>query len=136
MSGPNLLQYGFFLVVVAALVKPLGGYMARVFEGQPTFLDRVLLPVERLIYRLTGIEPGAEMDWKQYALAFVDFWARWHTAALWDSASAKISAVVLSSLSNHSGDPGSGDEHRHQFLDDDNMASLRRGEVRLAMRAK
>lgn len=64
MSGPNLLQYGFFLAVVAVLVKPLGGYMARVFEGQPTFLDRVLLPVERVIYRLTRIEPEMEMDWK------------------------------------------------------------------------
>ena len=71
MSGPNLLQYGCFLAVVAVLVKPLGGYMARVFEKQPTFLDRVLLPVERLIYRLTGIEPDVEMDWKQYSLAFV-----------------------------------------------------------------
>jgi K+-transporting ATPase ATPase A chain len=64
VSGPNLLQYGFFLAVVAVLVKPLGGYMARVFEGQPTFLDRVLLPVERVIYRLTRIEPEMEMDWK------------------------------------------------------------------------
>jgi K+-transporting ATPase ATPase A chain len=73
MSGPNLLQYGFFLAVVAVLVKPLGGYMARVFEGQPTFLDRVLRPFERLLYRLTGIEPGVEMDWKQYAFAFVIF---------------------------------------------------------------
>jgi K+-transporting ATPase ATPase A chain len=73
MSGPNLLQYAFFLVVVATLVKPLGGYMARVFEGQPTFLDRILLPVERLTYRLTGIEPSEEMDWKQYAVAFVIF---------------------------------------------------------------
>jgi hypothetical protein len=45
----------------------------RVFEGQPTCFDRVLLPVERLIYRLTGIEPGAEMDWKEYALAFIVF---------------------------------------------------------------
>jgi potassium-transporting ATPase potassium-binding subunit len=71
VSGPNLLQYGIFLAVVAVLVKPLGGYMARVFEGQPTFLDRVFLPIERLTYRLTGIDPGVEMDWKQYSLAFV-----------------------------------------------------------------
>ena len=73
MSGPNLLQYGFFLVVVAVLVRPLGGYMARVFEGQRTFLDRVLLPIERLTYRLTGIDPGVEMDWKQYSFAFIVF---------------------------------------------------------------
>jgi len=73
VSGPNLLQYGFFLVVVALLVKPLGGYMARVFEGQPTFLDRVLFPTERIIYRLTGIQPDKEMDWKQYSLTFIVF---------------------------------------------------------------
>jgi potassium-transporting ATPase potassium-binding subunit len=73
VSGPNLLQYGFFLAVVTVLVKPLGGYMARVFEGQPTFLDRLLLPVERLIYRLSEVEPAAEMNWKQYSLAFIIF---------------------------------------------------------------
>jgi potassium-transporting ATPase potassium-binding subunit len=73
VSGPNFLQYAFFLVVVAVLVKPLGGYMAHVFQGQATFLDRVLLPVERLIYRLTGIDPDVEMDWKQYSLAFIIF---------------------------------------------------------------
>lgn len=71
MSSLSLLQYGFFLPVVSVLVKPLGGYMARVFEGQPTFLDRVLLSIQRLIYRLTGIESGVEMDWKQYSLGFV-----------------------------------------------------------------
>jgi K+-transporting ATPase A subunit len=43
VSGPNLLQYAFFLPVVAVLVKPLGGYMARVLQGQPTFLDPVLV---------------------------------------------------------------------------------------------
>ena len=71
MSGPNLLQYVSFVVVVALLVKPLGGYMARVFEGRPTFLDPLLRPVERFVYKLTGINPADEMGWKQYALSFI-----------------------------------------------------------------
>jgi K+-transporting ATPase ATPase A chain len=71
LSGPDLLQYGIFLIVATVLVKRLGGYMARVFDRQPTFLDGALLPVERLTYRLTGIEPDVEMDWKQYSIAFV-----------------------------------------------------------------
>lgn len=71
MSGPNLLQYVSFVVVVALLVKPLGGYMARVFEGRPTFLDLLLRPVERFVYKLTGINPADEMGWKQYALSFI-----------------------------------------------------------------
>ena len=66
MSVWNLLQYGLFLVVVIALWKPLGGYMARVFEGRRTWLDGLLRPVERAIYRLTGVDAEAEMSWTQY----------------------------------------------------------------------
>jgi potassium-transporting ATPase potassium-binding subunit len=73
MSLPNLLQYGVFLVIVIALVKPLGGYMTRVFEGQKTPLDFLLRPGERLIYKLTGVDPTVEMNWKQYAVSFVLF---------------------------------------------------------------
>jgi len=73
VSASNLLQYAVFLAVVAALVKPLGGYMARVFEGQKTFLDPLLRPLERLIYRLTGVEPELEMDWRRFSIAFILF---------------------------------------------------------------
>jgi K+-transporting ATPase ATPase A chain len=52
-------------------VKPLGGYMARVFNRERTFLDPLLVPLERLIYRLTGVDPQIEMDWKEYAGSFV-----------------------------------------------------------------
>jgi K+-transporting ATPase ATPase A chain len=69
----NLLQYALFVIVVAALVKPLGGYMARVFSREKTFLDPVLRPVERLMYRLTGVDPELEMDWAQYSIAFIVF---------------------------------------------------------------
>ncbi|HXZ12244.1 MAG TPA: potassium-transporting ATPase subunit KdpA [Candidatus Sulfotelmatobacter sp.] len=73
MSASNLLQYGVFLAVVTVLVKPLGGYMARVFSGGRTFLDPLLCPLERRLYRMTGVDPDDEMDWKRYATAFVLF---------------------------------------------------------------
>ena len=62
-------------MVVALLVKPVGAYLERVFERRQTFLDPLLLPAERLIHRLIGIDPKSEMDWKRYAVAFTLFGA-------------------------------------------------------------
>ncbi len=73
MSVPNLIQYGLFLLVVTALVKPVGGYLQRVFSGQWTPLDPVLRPIERGIYRLASIDAERQMDGLQYAVAFVLF---------------------------------------------------------------
>lgn len=73
MSSSALLQYAVFLLTVTLLVKPVGRYMARVFSGGRTSLDPLLCPVERLIYRLTGVEPTIEMRWQEYARAFVIF---------------------------------------------------------------
>jgi potassium-transporting ATPase potassium-binding subunit len=73
VSASSLLQYAIFLAVVTALVKPAGGYMARVFSRERTLLDPFLCPIERLIYRATGVAPDEEMDWKEYATAFVLF---------------------------------------------------------------
>jgi len=73
LSASNLLQYAVFVAVVAVLVKPLGGYMARVFAGEKTLLDPLLCPLERLIYRLTGVDPELEMNWAQYSIAFIAF---------------------------------------------------------------
>lgn len=67
----SLLQYALFLLIVAVLVKPAGGYLSRVFGGEKTFLDPVLRPVERFIYKLARVDPEQEMDWKRYAIAFV-----------------------------------------------------------------
>ena len=69
MTGSSLLQVGVYLLVLVALVKPLGAYMARVFEGERTFFTPVVGPVERLIYRLAGVDPSQETDWRHYALA-------------------------------------------------------------------
>jgi K+-transporting ATPase ATPase A chain len=73
MSPSALVQYAAFLLVVTLLVKPVGRYMARVFGGERTSLDPLLCPLERFIYRLTGVQPRSEMTWQQYAQAFVIF---------------------------------------------------------------
>ena len=67
MTGQGLLQLALYVVVLVLLVKPLGAYMAAVFQGERTFMSRLLGPVERLIYRVAGVEPAQEMDWKRYA---------------------------------------------------------------------
>ena len=72
-AASHLAQYLLFLVVVTACVGPAGTYMARVFEGQPTFLDPLLRPVEKAIYRLLRTSPQREMTWAQYAIAFICF---------------------------------------------------------------
>ncbi len=67
MTANGLAQLVVYLVILLALVKPLGAYMARVYEGRPVLLARILGPIERLIYRLSGVRPGEEMGWKTYA---------------------------------------------------------------------
>ena len=69
----DALQAGSFLLVVVALVKPVGVYLERVFQRQKTWLDPLLVPVERLIHRILGIDARCEMDWKRYSVAFVIF---------------------------------------------------------------
>jgi K+-transporting ATPase ATPase A chain len=73
MTLNGYLQIGFYLVVLIARAKPLGSYMARVYEGKSFGLDRVLGPFERLIYRLCGVRSDEEMNWKTYALAMLLF---------------------------------------------------------------
>ena len=62
-----LAEVGLTLLLALAIAVPLGRYMARVFGGRPTFLDPVLLPIERGIYRLLGVNPRRSMGWKEYA---------------------------------------------------------------------
>jgi K+-transporting ATPase ATPase A chain len=64
---------GVFLLVLVALVKPLGAFMARVYEGRPCGLDKPLGWMERLTYRLAGIKPDQPMNWKTYAFAVLLF---------------------------------------------------------------
>ncbi len=73
MTVNGLLQIGFFILVLVLLTKPLGLYMARVYQGQTVGIDRILGPFERLIYRLAGVKPDEEMDWKTYTLGMLLF---------------------------------------------------------------
>ena len=73
MTINGVLQISVYIVVLFLLVKPLGGYMARVYKGDRTVLDRFLRPIERVIYRVGGIDPSQEMNWKTYALAMLLF---------------------------------------------------------------
>jgi K+-transporting ATPase ATPase A chain len=73
MTGNGWLQIGLYFLVLLGLVPPLGWYMARVYEGQPCGMDRIAGPIERLLYRLCGVRPMEEMDWKTYALSMLLF---------------------------------------------------------------
>ncbi len=73
MTLNGWLQIFFFLALILLVTKPLGLYMAHVFNGERTFLDSVLSPVERLIYKLTRVDAGKEMRWTEYAVAMLLF---------------------------------------------------------------
>ncbi|NTU43321.1 MAG: potassium-transporting ATPase subunit KdpA, partial [Nitrospirales bacterium] len=73
MTGNAILQIVLFFGVLLLLAKPLGAYMARVYEEKPCGLDRLLGPVERLIYRLSGIQREEEMSWKRYTVSVLVF---------------------------------------------------------------
>ncbi len=73
MTANGIFQIVFYVAVVLALAKPLGAYMARVYDGHRVALDRVLGGLERLVYRAGGVWPNREMGWKAYALAMLWF---------------------------------------------------------------
>ncbi|MDR3525714.1 MAG: potassium-transporting ATPase subunit KdpA [Rhizomicrobium sp.] len=73
MTINALLQIALFAALVTLSVKPLGGYMAALFQGERTFLSPIFGPVERLIYRLCGIRADEEQHWTGYALAMLAF---------------------------------------------------------------
>ena len=66
-------EIGLYFLVLLLAVKPLGWYMARVYSGQPCGLDRAIGPVERVIYRLSGVKPDEEMSWTTYSFATLAF---------------------------------------------------------------
>ena len=73
MSANGWLQFLVYSVVLCLAVKPVGIYLARVLEGQRTWLDPVLRPVERLTYKLCGVKADHEMNWREYAFAMLGF---------------------------------------------------------------
>jgi K+-transporting ATPase ATPase A chain len=73
MTANGIFQLALYVVVLIVLAKPLGAYMARVYQNQPFGLDRALGWLERLIYRAAGVRPDQEMGWKTYAAAMLVF---------------------------------------------------------------
>jgi K+-transporting ATPase ATPase A chain len=73
MTPNGWLQIGVYFVAILLVTAPLGRFMTRVFQREHTWLDPVLRPVERLIYRLTGVDESHEMRWTEYAAAMLLF---------------------------------------------------------------
>ena len=73
MTTQGWLQILFYIFVLVLLVKPLGLFMAKVYQDERTFLTPIVGPLERFVYRLAGIRPDDEMDWKVYAIAVLLF---------------------------------------------------------------
>ena len=73
MTANGWFQILLFLAIILAITKPLGVYMAKVFSREKTFFDPVARPVERLLYRLTGVDENHEMRWTEYAFSMLLF---------------------------------------------------------------
>jgi K+-transporting ATPase ATPase A chain len=73
MTSNGWLQIAVFFALLLLAAKPMGLYMARVYERKKTWLDPVLGPIERLLYRMTGVDPDTEMHWTQYGAAMLIF---------------------------------------------------------------
>src|ERR1035438_5678944 len=73
MTANGWIQIVIFLALILAITKPMGVFMTRVFNRERTFMDPVLRPIERLIYRLTGVDEKHEMRWTEYAVAMLLF---------------------------------------------------------------
>jgi potassium-transporting ATPase potassium-binding subunit len=73
MTANGWIQILLYLVLIFAVTKPLGVFMARVFNRDRTFLDPVARPIERLLYRVTGVDENHEMRWTEYAVSMLMF---------------------------------------------------------------
>jgi len=90
MSLNGWLQIALFIALILLLAKPMGLYMTRVFAHRRTWLDPVLVPCERVLYRLTGVDPEHEMRWTEYAAVMLIF-----------SAATLVLTYVIERLQNH-----------------------------------
>ena len=72
MTGNSFIQITLYVVTLLALAKPLGGYMARIYEGE-SVVNRWFAPLEGLLYRISGVSPKQEMRWTEYAIALLIF---------------------------------------------------------------
>ena len=132
MNLYSWIQLIFYLVVLLALAKPLGSFMARVFQGERTFLDPILGPLERLIYRLSGVKPDEDMNWKTYAIAMMLF----NVLGCWwcMPCSGCRRCLPLNPAGTGRGDAGFLVEHRGQLCHQHQLAGVwRRGDHELPL---
>src|SRR5579884_2363176 len=73
MTALSILQVVIFFAVLILITKPLGAYMAKVFQGEKTFLSPILRPIEKLWYSLCGIKEDEDQHWTQWAVAMLIF---------------------------------------------------------------
>src|SRR5438445_205867 len=73
MNANGWFQIGLYLFVIFLVTKPLGVFMTRVFNREKTFLDPILGPIEKLVYRMTGVDEKRQMRWTEYAVAMLLF---------------------------------------------------------------
>jgi len=73
MTGNGWLQFAVYAALLLASVRPIGIYLARVLEGERTWLDPILRPIEKIIYKLSGVKSDQEMNWREYAFAMLGF---------------------------------------------------------------
>src|SRR5437762_9357822 len=73
MTANGWFQIGLYLFVIFLVTKPIGTFMARAFNHEKTFLDPILRPIEKLVYRLTGVDEKHDMRWTEYAIAMLLF---------------------------------------------------------------
>src|ERR1700687_3727736 len=73
MTTAAIAQIVVYVVLLLAITKPMGLFMARLFQGERTFLHPLLRPLERLVYKLCGVREDAEQRWTQYAGSLLSF---------------------------------------------------------------
>ena len=99
MTANGILQILFFFLLVLLVTKPLGHFMARVFEGEKTLLDPVFKPIERALYKVCGIDEKQDMKWTTYAFAMLHVQRCGHRPDLWAAAFAGFAAVQPENIS-------------------------------------
>ena len=122
MSVNGWLQFAIYSLILLATVRPAGAYMARVFEGERTWLDPVLRPIERLIYKLCGVNSENEMNWREYAFALLGLSAVSMVLTYAIERLAELSA--LESSESGRSRPRSGLEHGRQLYHQHELAVL------------
>ena len=73
MNSYEVVQTVVFFLVLLLLIKPVGVFMTRVYQGERNFLSPILIPCENLLYRICGVDQNEEMEWKRYARAMLLF---------------------------------------------------------------